>query len=53
MFTPAQLLHKWHEQRPSNESDLDSSATGRLGECIKRGGPAADIFVYKYGWVAF
>ena len=30
-FTPAQLLCSWHEQRPSNECDLDSSGTERLG----------------------
>lgn len=30
-FTPAQLLCNWHEQRPSNEGDLDSSGTERLG----------------------
>jgi hypothetical protein len=29
-FTPAQLLCNWHEQRPSNEGDLDSSGAERL-----------------------
>jgi hypothetical protein len=23
LFTPAQLVCKWHEQRPSNQGDLD------------------------------
>jgi hypothetical protein len=32
MFVPAQTLRNWREQRPSNQGDLDSSVTGRLGE---------------------
>jgi hypothetical protein len=28
MFTPAQLLHNWHEQQPSNHGDLGSNVTG-------------------------
>jgi hypothetical protein len=31
MFTPAQLLHSWHEQRPSNKGDLDSNVTAKVG----------------------
>jgi hypothetical protein len=31
MFTPAQLLHNWPQQWPSNQGDLDSSVVGRLG----------------------
>lgn len=42
-FTPAKLLCNWHEQRPSNEGDLDSSGTERLGR------PGADfIFLILY-----
>jgi hypothetical protein len=28
MFAPAQDLHNWHEQWPSNQGDLDLSVTG-------------------------
>jgi len=31
VFTPAQLLCNWHEQRPSKEGDLDASGTEQLG----------------------
>jgi hypothetical protein len=31
MFVPAQLLHNWREQRPSNQGDLDSSVTEEVG----------------------
>jgi hypothetical protein len=46
MFTPAQLLCNWHEQRPSNQRDVDSSVEGRLGESTKWGGPACGLFLY-------
>jgi hypothetical protein len=28
LFAPTQLLRNWCEQRPSNQGDLDSNATG-------------------------
>jgi hypothetical protein len=28
MFARAQLMHNWHEQRPSNKGDFDSSVKG-------------------------
>jgi hypothetical protein len=31
MFTPAQLLRNWREQRPSNNGDLDLTVTGDVG----------------------
>jgi hypothetical protein len=31
MLASALLLRNWHEQRPSNHSDLDSSVTGEVG----------------------
>jgi hypothetical protein len=37
MFAPAQLLRTWREQRPSNKSDLDSSATGEVGKVYYMG----------------
>jgi hypothetical protein len=30
MFSPAKLLLNWREKRPSNQDDLDSSATGQV-----------------------
>lgn len=46
VFTPAQLLCNWHEQRPSNEGDLDSSGTERLSR------HGADfIFFLSYTWL--
>jgi hypothetical protein len=43
-FTPAQILRKCSEQRPSNKDDFDSSVTG-----VHRSGPASDlIFVPQY-----
>lgn len=41
-FTPAELLCNWHEQRPSNEVDLDSSGTERLGR------PGIDFIFLSY-----
>jgi hypothetical protein len=29
-FAPAQLLHNWREQRPSNQADLDLFVTGKV-----------------------
>jgi hypothetical protein len=37
MFTPAQLLRNWREQRPSNKCDLDSSVTGKAGKICYTG----------------
>jgi hypothetical protein len=46
VFTPAQVLHNWREQRPSNQGDLDSSVTGAVWRVLDRGGPASDfIFI--------
>jgi hypothetical protein len=47
MFAPAQLLRNWHEQRPSNKGDFDSSVPeDRVGEIFIRGGTVPDfIFV--------
>jgi len=43
-FTPAELLCNWHEQRPINEGDLDSSGMESLGR------PGADfIFLNLIG----
>jgi hypothetical protein len=39
VFSPAQLLSSWCEQRPSNQGDLDSSVT------------AEDVTVYYTGWI--
>jgi hypothetical protein len=45
--TPAQLLRNWHEQRPSNKGDLDSSLTGGGWEnLLHGGGPAASDFIF-------
>jgi len=44
-FTPAQLLCNWHEQRPSNEGDLDSGSTERLGR------PGVDFIFLSYTWL--
>jgi hypothetical protein len=38
MFTPAQFLHNWHEQWPSNQGDLDSSVMGEVQESLLGGG---------------
>jgi hypothetical protein len=29
-FAPAQLLHNWHEQQPSNQGNLDLSVMGEV-----------------------
>jgi hypothetical protein len=31
LFTPTQILRNWREQRPSNQSDLDSNIIGKFG----------------------
>jgi hypothetical protein len=36
MFAPAQLL-RWSKQRPSNQGDLDSSVTGKVGRVYYTG----------------
>jgi hypothetical protein len=38
MLAPTQLLLNWHEQRPSNKGDLDSSAMGNVAKvyCMGR-----------------
>jgi hypothetical protein len=47
MFAPAQLLRIWREQRPSNQGDLDSSATWET--LLHGGGSASDFsFVPQY-----
>jgi hypothetical protein len=35
MFTNAQLLCNWHEQRPSNQDDFDFSVMGWLGRVLQ------------------
>jgi hypothetical protein len=46
MYAPAQRLRNWREQRPSNQSDLDSSVSGDVGRAYYMGLPAVDfIFV--------
>jgi hypothetical protein len=43
-FPFAQLLSNWHEQRPSNQGDLDSNVTGDIGRVYYKGvGPASDL----------
>jgi hypothetical protein len=37
MFTPAQLLRNWCEERPSNHGDLDSIITGEVGRVYYMG----------------
>jgi hypothetical protein len=38
MLTPAQILRNWRQQQqPSNQGDIDSSVTKKLGESIMRG----------------
>jgi hypothetical protein len=38
MFAHAQLLRNWREQRPSNQGDLDSSATVKVSRVYYTGG---------------
>jgi hypothetical protein len=37
IIAPAQLLRNWREQRPSNQSDLDSSVTEEVGRVYYTG----------------
>jgi hypothetical protein len=37
MFAPSQLLRNWCEQRPSKNSDLDSSVSGEVGRVYYTG----------------
>jgi hypothetical protein len=57
MVAPAQLLHNWHEQRPSNQGGLDSSVTRDTGIVCYMGGPAHYFHfctvVHDCCWVAF
>jgi hypothetical protein len=46
IFTPAQLLRKWREQRPSNQGVLDSSVTGEVGRVYYTGGGPASDFIF-------
>jgi hypothetical protein len=47
MFSPAQLLRNWREQRPGNHGDLDLNVTGEVGTVYYTGvGPDSGcIFV--------
>jgi hypothetical protein len=38
VFTPAQLLHTWCEQRPSNKGNLDLNVMGEVVESLLCGG---------------
>jgi hypothetical protein len=57
MFTPAQLLRNWREQRPSNQDDLDSSVSVEVGRVHYTGvGILVISFLYRstrllLGWV--
>jgi hypothetical protein len=53
MFTPAQLLGVWREQRPRSQVDLGSSVTGKFGKSLARGRPASDLSLYRRPWEAF
>jgi hypothetical protein len=49
VFTPAQFLCNWYEQRPSNQGDFSSTATGKVERVYYTGRSASDlIFVPKY-----
>jgi hypothetical protein len=46
MFAPAKLLHKWGEQWPSNQGNLDSSVTGEFGRVNFTAKRPASNFVF-------
>lgn len=47
VFVSPQFLHKWREQQPNNEDDLDSSVTLEIWECLLHaGGTACDLICF-------
>jgi hypothetical protein len=46
MLTPAEILRNWRQQQPSNQGDIDSSATRKLGESITWGGEFLILFLH-------
>jgi hypothetical protein len=48
MLVLEQLLRNWREQRPSNQGDLDSSVTGKVGRVHYMGADLLPIsFLYR------
>jgi hypothetical protein len=45
MFTPAQLLRNWRQQRPSDQVDLDLTVTGKVWRVYYTG---EDLFQFLY-----